>query len=143
MVASVSWSTRTTYKSITNVQKNTNSTNLILKEMPFNTEFVTGENFKEHASSFPMVTSGELYPYLSSGVQHDNNGGTFRSLTRGYKFWASGRIQGLQMNTCNPHLSFAKAKVFPSMKQGMYEVSSMIDVTKQRVESARCKCVAG
>ena len=80
---------------------------------------------------------------MALGVGYDSSSGRFRALIRGYKFWASGRVQSVAINMQNPCICFVRAKVFPSMKDEVYVVDLLINHQTAKVERAQCKCIAG
>ena len=104
---------------------------------------ITEKNFEQWSTKLPNVTSGELYRYLAKGVGHGHEPqGVFWALTRGYNFWASGRIQAVFANINNPKVCFIRAKILSSMKSETYNVALYIG-PDGIVERAICKCAAG
>ena len=63
-----------------------------------------------------------MYTYLAGHVGHDGDEGAFRALTRGYQYWASGRIEEIQVNTNHPEFCHVRCTMKPSMKMGHYNV---------------------
>ena len=79
---------------------------------------------------------------MALGVGYEGSSGWFRALIRGYKFWASGRVQSVAINVQNLCICFVHGRVFPSMKDEVYVVDLLVCHQTAKVERARCKCVA-
>ncbi len=71
--------------------------------------------------------------------------GAFRALTRGYKHWASGRMDKLAVNTNHLLYCHVKGTATPSMKQGSYQVYLLLARKGQfsDIVKATCECAAG
>ena len=72
--------------------------------------------------------------------------GAFRALTRGYTHWASGRLNKLEVNTCNQTLCFVCCQMRPSMKTGFYTIKLILRKSDNNVAviaQAICQCAAG
>ena len=90
---------------------------------------------------------GTVYIYLASSAGRDieKEEGTFRALTRGYVYWASGRISQIEVNLENPMYCHVRSTMTPSMKQGNYHLWLLLGKNGDfaSVLSATCECVAG
>ena len=86
-----------------------------------------------------------MYTYLAGHVGHAGNEGAFRALDRGYKHWASGRLQNLDVNTNHPKYCHVRGTMHPSMKTGTYHVYLLLgrEGSLATICSARCECAAG
>ena len=69
----------------------------------------------------------------------------FRSLTRGYTHWASGRLEQIDVNIKNPDYCHVRCVMKPSMKQGNYHTYLLLGSNGglANVEKASCECAAG
>ena len=74
---------------------------------------VTKENQNNVKMLLPLMYPTTLYEYLAEGVGNVSGKGAFRALTRGYTHWASGRLNKLEINTCNPTLCFVRCQMRP------------------------------
>ena len=86
-----------------------------------------------------------VYSYLSGALSRTGDEGAFRALSRGYTHWASGRLNVLEINTCNPQYCHVRSNLRPSMKTGSYQVYLLLGKSEiyVTVVSATCECAAG
>ena len=86
-----------------------------------------------------------MYSYLAEGVGRYEREGAFRALSRGYTHWASGRMEELEINTCNPSFCHVRCYMKPSMKSGKYRVYVLLgrDSVFATIATATCECAAG
>ena len=86
-----------------------------------------------------------MYTYLAGHVGHTSNEGAFRTLDRGYKHWASGRLQELDVNVNHPKYCHVRCTMNPSMKTGTYHVYLLLgrEGSLATICSAKCECAAG
>ena len=101
-----------------------------------------------HLFSLTFLTNlpGVLYSYLAEGVGHSTGKGAFRALSRGYVHWASGRMEKLEVNYCNPTFCHVRCTMKPSMKDGSYTVYVLLEKLTQyttNIRCATCQCTAG
>ena len=113
---------------------------------PLGWTLITDSNQRNVKPVMPVVYPTTLYEYLAEGVGNVSGKGAFRALTRGYTHWASGRINKLEVNTCNPTLCFVRCQMRPSMKTGFYTVKLILRKSNNNVAviaQAICQCAAG
>ena len=91
------------------------------------------------------MAAGLVYTYLASHVGRSDTEGAFRALERGYTYWASGRIQQLEVNTNHPKYCHVRCTMDPSMKSGKYNVYLLLgrEESLATICSATCECAAG
>ncbi len=108
-------------------------------------EPVTEANANVMAKKIPRVRTGTVYTYLASHAGRDSGEGTSRALTRGYIHWASGRIDGLEVNAQHPEYCHIQSVMKPSMKPGSYHVWLLLGRAGPfaSVQCATCECAAG
>ena len=92
-----------------------------------------------------FMHAGTLYMYLACGVGCPERQGAFRVLTRGYNYWASGRLDQLQVNTAHPCYCHIRGTTTPSMKPGSYHVYLLLrrEGEVASIETATSECAAG
>lgn len=73
-------------------------------------------------SSVCFWISELLYTYLAAGSGRKEDHGAFRALQRGYTYWASGRLDRLEVNYRHPQYCHVRCCMTPSMKAGLYHV---------------------
>ena len=113
---------------------------------PLGWTLITEINQREMKALMPVVYPTTLYEYLAEGVGNASGAHAFRALTRGYTHWASGRLNNLEANTCNPTLCFVRCQMRPSMKSGFYTVKIILrkgDDNVASIAQATCQCAAG
>ena len=113
---------------------------------PLGWTLLTETNQMEMKALMPVVYPTTLYEYLAEGVGNVSGAHAFRALTRGYTHWASGRLNKLEANTCNPTLCFVCCQMRPSMKSGFYTVKIILrkhDDNVASIAQATCQCAAG
>ena len=93
---------------------------------------------------YVLYLTGLLYTYLACRVGHAGDG-DFRALSRSYIHWASGRLNEIQITTCNPLYCHVKCKTNPSMKSGVYIVYILLGREPElaSIHLATCECPAG
>ena len=86
-----------------------------------------------------------MYTYLAGHVGRSESEGAFRALDRGYKHWASGRLQELEVNTNHPRYCHVRRTMNPSMKAGTYHVYLLLgrEGSLATIYSAKCECATG
>ena len=92
-----------------------------------------------------FITLGLMYSYLAEGVGRSDSSGAFRSLKRGFKHWASGRLSYLELNVHHPLFCHVRSKMTPSMKQGIYTMYILLGSESgfATIKAATCECAAG
>lgn len=88
---------------------------------------------------------GLLYTYLAAGSGRKETHGAFRALQRGYTHWASGRLDGLEVNYRHPQYCHVRCCMTPSMKVGLYHVYLLLGKNGKLavIKKATCECAAG
>ena len=83
--------------------------------------------------------AGVVYSCLSGAL------GRIRDLSRGYTYWASGRLSVLKVNCHNRHYCHVRSAMKPSMKVGTYKVYLLLGRTGNfaTVVAATCEYAAG
>jgi len=91
------------------------------------------------------VCVGVLYSYLAGHVGREGDVGAFRALTRGYKHWASRRLEQLEINVNHPRFCHVRCFMKASMKKEIYKVYLLLgrDGELASVSTATCECAAG
>ena len=94
-----------------------------------------------------MYLPGVVYAYLAEGVgQSIAAEGAFKASSRGFTHWASGRLDKLEVNTNHRKYCHVRSIMKPSMKQGVYHVYILLELTEENMASIRvatCECAAG
>lgn len=85
---------------------------------------------------------GLVYTYLAGHVGHKGDQGAFTALTRGYTYWASGKMQEMEVNTSHPVYCHVHCTMKPSMGVGLYHVYLLLG-QEGELCSAICECAAG
>ncbi|KAH7942409.1 hypothetical protein HPB49_023957 [Dermacentor silvarum] len=91
-----------------------------------------------HFSEY-RVTSDHAWPYLHA------NTSSFRQAHRGWALKEEGYVKNLKLNvnTADPALGIIRAKCTPSMKSGIYVVTTWFTKAVGDIAGAHCECVAG
>lgn len=86
-----------------------------------------------------------MYTYLAGHVGHTSNEGAFQALDGGYKHWASGQLQELDVNTNHPKYCHVLCTMNLSTKIGTYHVYLLLDWegSLATIYSAKCECATG
>ena len=88
---------------------------------------------------------GLVYSYLAGHCGRDDYQGAFRALSRGYIHYASGRLEGIEVNVNHPLYCHVRCSLKPSMKSGIYRVDLLLerDGEVATICFATCECAAG
>ena len=81
---------------------------------------------------------------MAGHCERDSNQGAFRALSRGYIHYASGRLEGIEVNINHPLYCRVRCTIKPSMKSGVYRVYMLLqrDGELATIYSAICECAA-
>ena len=128
---------------------------------PSGWKVVNEGTYKDVTPSIPLVTTGKIiiivniisnytftglvYSYLAGHCGRDSSEGAFRALSRGYIHFASGRLEGIEVNINHPLYCHVRCTIKPSMKSGTYHVYLLLqrDGELATMCSATCECAAG
>ena len=112
-------------------------------------KLITLDKPREMSADMPSISQSTLYTYLAEGVGNVKGSMAFRALKQGYKHYASGRLNKLEIQTLHPGYAFVRSSVIPSMRSGMYKVKLVLQkrlINEKLVGSiheATCECAAG
>jgi len=92
-----------------------------------------------------VVCLGVLYSYLAGHVGREGDVGAFRTLTRGYKHWASRQLEQPEINVNHPKFCHVRCSMKASIKKEIYKVCLLLgrDGELASISTATCECAAG